>query len=192
MPHLITALLLAGVAAAAEPGADGPESEQVAEPTPAEQEQIEALLGANLEALDALMGEELDLEALTAQPPPAPKTTTPTATPTAPVAKPSMGRLDSYSPPPALSSRALSHDQQRQIKHCYSRALADDPALAGAVELAVVIGADGRVSKAWLERDEPGSAALSECLIKRASRWRYAEPEGGSDTATFALRFDAS
>lgn len=66
-----------------------------------------------------------------------------------------------------------------QIRYCYERELTKDPSLAGRIEVKLVIGQDGSVASAQVERDTMRNDAVATCIVGRIKRFRFPPPEGG-------------
>lgn len=65
-----------------------------------------------------------------------------------------------------------------EVRDCFSRAAATQPALAGRIELSWVIDCSGAVTKpAVAETSLP--APVNECVLANVKRWRFPAPQGG-------------
>jgi uncharacterized protein YfaP (DUF2135 family) len=67
-----------------------------------------------------------------------------------------------------------------QLRFCYERQLAKEPSLAGDVEVALVIGADGKVSSTAVAEDGLGSSEVGSCVEGRLKRVVF--PKGKKGT----------
>ena len=76
-----------------------------------------------------------------------------------------------------------------EVNRCFERALADTLDVAGTVELAVDVGANGRVTKTVPALDEPKSPVLLACLQDSAATWTLAGVDPGS-TVIVPLAFE--
>jgi quercetin dioxygenase-like cupin family protein len=86
-----------------------------------------------------------------------------------------------------LQSALVAHG--REVNRCFERALADTLDVAGKIELAVDVGAGGKVTKAVPERDDVGSPVLLACLRDSAVTWTLAGIDPGS-TVIVPLAFE--
>ncbi len=66
-----------------------------------------------------------------------------------------------------------------QIRHCYQRALNQDPDLGGKLSVRFVIGGDGQVEAARVAGSSVGSDAVGQCIVDRFHRFRFPAPKGG-------------
>ncbi len=86
-----------------------------------------------------------------------------------------------------LQSTLVAHGGE--VNRCFERALADTLDVAGKIELAVDVGADGRITKAAPALDEVKSPVLLACLQEAAVTWTMAGLEPGS-TVIVPLAFE--
>ena len=86
-----------------------------------------------------------------------------------------------------LQSTLVAHGGE--VNRCFERALADTLDVAGKIELAVDVGADGRITKASPALDEVKSPVLLACLQEAAVTWTMAGLEPGS-TVIVPLAFE--
>jgi quercetin dioxygenase-like cupin family protein len=86
-----------------------------------------------------------------------------------------------------LQSTLVAHGAE--VHRCFERALADTLDVAGKIELAVDVGAGGRVTKAGPAADEVKSPVLLACLEESAATWSFAGIEAGS-TVIVPLSFE--
>jgi quercetin dioxygenase-like cupin family protein len=86
-----------------------------------------------------------------------------------------------------LQSTLVAHG--REVNRCFERALADTLDVAGKIELAVDVGAGGRVVKAVPARDDVKSPVLLACLEQSAVTWTMVGIDPGS-TVIVPLAFE--
>jgi quercetin dioxygenase-like cupin family protein len=86
-----------------------------------------------------------------------------------------------------LQDALVAHGQE--VNRCFEKALADTLDVAGKVELAVDVGAEGRVTKTAPALDEPKSPVLLACLQASAATWTLAGIDPGS-TVIVPLAFE--
>lgn len=63
-----------------------------------------------------------------------------------------------------------------EVRYCYNQGLADDPELAGRVEVAFTIGTDGRVSKSEVSSTTMGETEVPQCVAQAVERWMFPKP----------------
>jgi mannose-6-phosphate isomerase-like protein (cupin superfamily) len=86
-----------------------------------------------------------------------------------------------------LQSTLVAHGAE--VHRCFERALADSLDVAGKIEIAVDVGAGGRVTKATPAVDEVKSPVLLACLQESAATWMFAGIDPGS-TVIVPLSFE--
>jgi quercetin dioxygenase-like cupin family protein len=86
-----------------------------------------------------------------------------------------------------LQSALVKHGGE--VNRCFERALADTLDVAGKIELAVDVGAGGRVTKAAPASDGVKSPVLLACLTESAATWTLAGIDPGS-TVIVPLSFE--
>jgi quercetin dioxygenase-like cupin family protein len=86
-----------------------------------------------------------------------------------------------------LQSALVKHGGE--VNRCFERALADTMDVAGKIELAVDVGAGGRVTKAAPASDGVKSPVLLACLTESAATWTLAGIDPGS-TVIVPLAFE--
>jgi quercetin dioxygenase-like cupin family protein len=86
-----------------------------------------------------------------------------------------------------LQSALVAHGTE--VHRCFERALADTLDVAGKIDLAVDVGAGGRVTKATPAVDEVNSPVLLACLQESAATWMFAGIDPGS-TVIVPLSFE--
>jgi len=110
---------------------------------------------------------------------------------------------DAWGAAPARANATLETEEQRvsrilqdtlvahgaEVNRCFEKALADRLDVAGKVELAVDVGAAGRVTKSAPALDEPKSPVLLACLQASAATWTLAGIDPGS-TVVVPLAFE--
>ena len=72
----------------------------------------------------------------------------------------------------------MVQDHARDIRHCYEVELQASPKLAGKLSVTFVIGADGKVTGATVEKTEL-PAPLVECVRGLALKFEFPPPKGG-------------
>ena len=68
---------------------------------------------------------------------------------------------------------------RRETLACYTEQLADDPSLAGSIQLVLTISPEGAVKSVKVRNDKLGNPTLRQCLIKEAKHWGFNRPAGG-------------
>ena len=86
-----------------------------------------------------------------------------------------------------LQSALVKHGGE--VNRCFEKALADTLDVAGKIELAVDVGAGGRVTKAEPASDGVKSPVLLACLCESAATWTLAGIDPGS-TVIVPLAFE--
>lgn len=76
-----------------------------------------------------------------------------------------------------------------QARSCYERALGNDGALAGKLEVAVRVGANGAACSASVANDTLGDAAVKSCALARFRGGRYPKPIGGCVDVSVPMNF---
>lgn len=66
-----------------------------------------------------------------------------------------------------------------QIKRCYERGLAANPALAGSAVVRFTIAGDGAVVASTVQQSTLGNATVEQCIAAAVRRWRFPAPSGG-------------
>ena len=77
---------------------------------------------------------------------------------------------------------------QREVKTCYEHQRLDDPALAGKIELAFTVAADGAVSGVDVASNSTGNEDLAKCVSRRVTQWQF-EGTGEERQLTHAFTF---
>lgn len=75
------------------------------------------------------------------------------------------------------------------MKNCYERSLRRDPSLRGRVVLKLVIGTNGKVSKAKVQGETLHDQAMNECMEIHARTMTFPEPVGGAAHTNFPYSF---
>ena len=78
-----------------------------------------------------------------------------------------------------------------QLKYCYESAAAKPPGHAGEMTLEFAIGSSGRPREV-ASSDTKLDRSLTECVTRRASRWRFPAPPGGSSEVLVWITLDFS
>jgi hypothetical protein len=65
-----------------------------------------------------------------------------------------------------------------QIRYCYQRELYKHPNLSGKVKVKFVIGNDGSVSRAKIDKSTLKSKKVEDCIANRFMRFRFPKPNG--------------
>lgn len=86
--------------------------------------------------------------------------------------------------PPEVIQRIVRQNFGR-FRLCYEQGLRNNPSLAGAVEVSVVIGRDGSVSAAQASRSEVGS--VGGCIARGFANLSFPQPEGGIVTFKYGV-----
>jgi TonB family protein len=66
-----------------------------------------------------------------------------------------------------------------EVRFCYDKGLAKDPALKGKVSVQFTIGASGSVASSSLKDSTVTDADVADCIVKAVRRWKFPKPEGG-------------
>jgi TonB family protein len=72
---------------------------------------------------------------------------------------------------------------------CYETALKKNPNLSGKITLRFTIGRVGKVTKVEIEVDTMHDEEVNQCIVDRASNWRFPAPQSGTDGVQFAYPF---
>ena len=75
------------------------------------------------------------------------------------------------------------------LEDCYEEGLAEDPELAGKVDIRFMIGQDGAVANAEVRDTTLGSDAVEQCLTERFLEFTFSAPSGGIVMVTYPLIF---
>jgi outer membrane biosynthesis protein TonB len=76
-----------------------------------------------------------------------------------------------------------------QARSCYERALGSNGALAGKLEVALRVGANGAACSASIANDTLGDAAVKSCALARFRGGRYPKPIGGCVDVSVPMNF---
>jgi TonB family protein len=80
-----------------------------------------------------------------------------------------------------------------EVKYCYEKELARDPALYGKVAITFVIDGKGGVSDAFVKETSLTSEPVESCIVAHVRRWAFPAPEGGSTVqVTYPYVFKSS
>ncbi len=75
------------------------------------------------------------------------------------------------------------------MKNCYERSLRRDPTLRGRVMLKLVIGTNGKVTKAKVQGETLKDQAMNDCMEIHARTMTFPEPVGGAAHTNFPYSF---
>lgn len=75
--------------------------------------------------------------------------------------------------------RRVIRRHRKEIKYCYSKGLARNPALGGKVTVKFTISPKGRVVQAAVSGSTLDDAKVEACITRCVRRWMFPEPEGG-------------
>jgi hypothetical protein len=76
-----------------------------------------------------------------------------------------------------------------QARSCYERALSNDSALAGKLELAVRVGADGSACSSSVANDSLGDVSVKSCALARFRGAKFPKPVGGCVNVSVPMNF---
>jgi len=76
-----------------------------------------------------------------------------------------------------------------QARSCYERALANNGALAGKLEVTLRVGANGAACSASVANDTLADAAVKSCALARFRGGRYPKPTGGCVDVSVPMNF---
>jgi outer membrane biosynthesis protein TonB len=76
-----------------------------------------------------------------------------------------------------------------QARSCYERALANNGALAGKLEVALRVGANGAACSASIAKNTLGDAAVESCALARFRGGKYPKPTGGCVDVSVPMNF---
>jgi hypothetical protein len=77
----------------------------------------------------------------------------------------------------------------RQARGCYERALSNNTALAGKIEVGVRVSPTGAACSAVAGNDTLGDAAVSGCVLSRFRSGKYPKPTGGCVDLSVPINF---
>ena len=75
--------------------------------------------------------------------------------------------------------RRIIRGHINEVKDCYERALAKDPALFGRVMVQFTIAASGDVIASVLQSSTIGDESVESCTVAAVRRWQFPKPIGG-------------
>jgi hypothetical protein len=141
-------------------------------------------------------------------PPPPPPEDEPPPPPAASAAAPAKPLLfDGHAPPKAPTPRrdpncdspcngretpeltSALGAKARQARSCYERALSNNTALAGKIEVGVRVSPTGAACSAVAGKDTLGDAAVSGCVLSRFRSGKYPKPTGGCVDLSVPINF---
>lgn len=76
-----------------------------------------------------------------------------------------------------------------QARSCYERALSNDSSLAGKLEVALRVGANGAACSASIVKNTLRDAALESCALARFRGGKYPPPSGGCVDVSVPMNF---
>ena len=76
-----------------------------------------------------------------------------------------------------------------QARSCYERALSNNSALSGRLEVALRVGPSGAPCSAKLASDTLGDAAVAACVLSRFKSGTFPKPAGGCVDASVPINF---
>lgn len=79
--------------------------------------------------------------------------------------------------------------KKEEIRACYESRLIHKPGLAGKVEIAWVLGLNGRASEVRFLSDSLRDPQLANCLRSRVLDWNFPKPKHGSVMVKYPFRF---
>jgi hypothetical protein len=88
--------------------------------------------------------------------------------------------------PALLSALAAKAGQARS---CYEKALSNDAALAGKLEVGVRVSPTGEACSAKVGKDTLADAAVTSCVLQRFRAGKYPKPTGGCVTVSVPMNF---
>jgi hypothetical protein len=77
----------------------------------------------------------------------------------------------------------------RQARSCYERALSNNTALAGRIEVGVRVSPTGSACSAVAGKDTLGDSAVSSCVLSRFKSGKYPKPTGGCVDLSVPINF---
>jgi hypothetical protein len=95
-----------------------------------------------------------------------------------------------------LSREVIDRIIQRhfnEIKYCYEKELAKNPALYGKVAVLFIIDGGGKVSDALVQQTTLSSEPVESCMVNHVRRWAFPQPRGGGTVeVTYPYVFKAT
>ncbi|HXN55852.1 MAG TPA: AgmX/PglI C-terminal domain-containing protein, partial [Myxococcales bacterium] len=95
-----------------------------------------------------------------------------------------------------LSREVIDRIIQRhfnEIKYCYEKELAKNPALYGKVAVLFIIDGGGKVSDALVQQTTLSSEPVESCMVNHVRRWAFPQPQGGGTVeVTYPYVFKAT
>lgn len=76
-----------------------------------------------------------------------------------------------------------------QARSCYEKALSNDAALAGKLEVGVRVSPTGEVCSAKVGKDSLADATVTSCVLQRFRAGKYPKPTGGCVTVSVPMNF---
>jgi hypothetical protein len=75
--------------------------------------------------------------------------------------------------------RRIVRAHLNEVRHCYQRAVETDPKLAGELEVAFPIRANGQPGTATIQSSTLHAEGLGECVVSAVARWTFPRPPSG-------------
>jgi hypothetical protein len=75
------------------------------------------------------------------------------------------------------------HSHLSEIRYCYEAAMLRSSAIEGKLQVAFVIGAAGRVTRAEPKSSTLSDIRLGDCVISKLKTWQFPRTKGGVDVA---------
>ena len=88
-------------------------------------------------------------------------------------------------PPRARTAMGTIRAHMGDVQHCYGRVALKDPSIAGRITLQWTLGRTGMPIATAVIKDTLKDKSVAKCLRKRAKRWRFPEPKGGTGVITY-------
>ncbi len=73
-------------------------------------------------------------------------------------------------------------DKAGAVKACYQKELQKNPDLSGAIKVAFMIGADGKVVGVKIESSSIDNVQVENCIVDNIKSWRFPQAKGGGNT----------
>ena len=89
---------------------------------------------------------------------------------------------------PKLSKAQVARvirSHSKQVRHCYDRAAASDPTLAGQLGVQITIGSSGKVLSARLRYSTLSKRMVAGCVTHGIRSWVFPKPLGGGKVVFF-------
>lgn len=104
------------------------------------------------------------------------------------------------SPAPEVSGGSIDKEVIRrvirrhinEVRFCYEKGLAKNPALQGNVAVKFTIGQSGAVTAAEVKQSTLNQPEVESCITNRVLRWQFPAPHGGNVSVTYPFVLRAS